>query len=218
MNIKDLTLRVIALFRPRKVERDLGDELAFHIACETRKLMTCYGTTETTTARQAIGKRRRVKSIISMAAPRQCVSDSMPKIAGVLAPPRSFAAIMTCVPQAPHRSALVRTAVDLLARAGAGGEPLGSRGRSSSRDSIGACAGTPRARDSRALQELRFRVRSRQAVEAVTLSGVQEHAAFRADAADRQDPALTCFEALPTAHAHFPLRSRQTTSPLVFRA
>ena len=104
------------------------------------------------------------------------------------------AAIMGCVPQASHRSALARTAVDLLARARAGGEPPGPRGRSSSRDSIGARAGTPRARDSRALQELRFPVRRGEAVEAVPLSGVQGLAALRADAADRQDPTLTGFQ------------------------
>src|SRR5262245_58689255 len=35
----DLWLRIRALFTPRKVERELDDELVFHIDCETRKLM-----------------------------------------------------------------------------------------------------------------------------------------------------------------------------------
>jgi hypothetical protein len=39
MNLTDLRLRVRALFTPAKVERELDDELAFHIECETRKLM-----------------------------------------------------------------------------------------------------------------------------------------------------------------------------------
>src|SRR4051812_13972498 len=39
MNLRDWTLRVRALVRPRSVERDLQDELAFHIARETKKLM-----------------------------------------------------------------------------------------------------------------------------------------------------------------------------------
>src|SRR5689334_5513791 len=39
MTFSDLRLRVPALFRPGRVERDLDDELAFHIECETRKLM-----------------------------------------------------------------------------------------------------------------------------------------------------------------------------------
>src|SRR5690349_19361357 len=39
MNLRDLRLRVRALFSPARVERELGDELAFHIECETRKLM-----------------------------------------------------------------------------------------------------------------------------------------------------------------------------------
>jgi len=39
MHLNDLKLRARALFSPRKVERELGDELAFHITCETRKLM-----------------------------------------------------------------------------------------------------------------------------------------------------------------------------------
>src|SRR4051812_22704267 len=39
MKFSDLRLRVRALFTPGQVERDLDEELAFHIACETRKLM-----------------------------------------------------------------------------------------------------------------------------------------------------------------------------------
>jgi hypothetical protein len=39
MNLTDLRLRVRALFTPAKVERELDDELAFDIECETRKLM-----------------------------------------------------------------------------------------------------------------------------------------------------------------------------------
>jgi hypothetical protein len=39
MPLNDLKLRVRALFSPRKVERELGDELAFHITRETRRLM-----------------------------------------------------------------------------------------------------------------------------------------------------------------------------------
>jgi predicted permease len=37
MNLRDLKLRVRALFSPRRVERDLDDELTFHIERETRK-------------------------------------------------------------------------------------------------------------------------------------------------------------------------------------
>src|SRR5262245_56325852 len=39
MSIRDWTLRLRALLRPRRVERDLDDELAFHIERETRKLV-----------------------------------------------------------------------------------------------------------------------------------------------------------------------------------
>src|SRR5262245_35368948 len=39
MTFADLKLRVRALFTPHAVERELGEELAFHIECETRKLM-----------------------------------------------------------------------------------------------------------------------------------------------------------------------------------
>jgi hypothetical protein len=39
MNLTDFRLRVRALFPPAKVERELDDELAFDIECETRKLM-----------------------------------------------------------------------------------------------------------------------------------------------------------------------------------
>jgi len=40
MKVSDLRLRVRALFAPRTVERELDDELAFHIECETRKAMS----------------------------------------------------------------------------------------------------------------------------------------------------------------------------------
>ena len=39
MRVRDLRLRVRALFTPGSVERELDDELAFHIECEARKLM-----------------------------------------------------------------------------------------------------------------------------------------------------------------------------------
>lgn len=39
MNLRDLTLRARALFTPGSVERDLHDELSFHIECETTKLI-----------------------------------------------------------------------------------------------------------------------------------------------------------------------------------
>ena len=39
MNLHDLRLRIRALTAPRAVERELQDELAFHVECETRKLM-----------------------------------------------------------------------------------------------------------------------------------------------------------------------------------
>jgi len=39
MNLRDLTLRARALFTPGSVERDLHDELSFHIECETMKLI-----------------------------------------------------------------------------------------------------------------------------------------------------------------------------------
>jgi predicted permease len=39
MTLRDLKLRARALFRPRSVERELDDELAFHLECETRKLV-----------------------------------------------------------------------------------------------------------------------------------------------------------------------------------
>lgn len=39
MHLRDLKLRALALFRPRRVERELDDELAFHLECETRKLV-----------------------------------------------------------------------------------------------------------------------------------------------------------------------------------
>ena len=39
MNLRDLTLRARALFAPRRAERDLRDELQFHIEREARKLI-----------------------------------------------------------------------------------------------------------------------------------------------------------------------------------
>jgi putative ABC transport system permease protein len=39
MNIRDLTLRARALFRPHRVEQELHDELAFHIEREAKKLL-----------------------------------------------------------------------------------------------------------------------------------------------------------------------------------
>jgi predicted permease len=39
MNLRDWTLRARTLFRPNLVERELNDELSFHIECETRKLV-----------------------------------------------------------------------------------------------------------------------------------------------------------------------------------
>ena len=39
MTLKDLKLRARALIAPRRVEQELDDELAFHIECETQKLM-----------------------------------------------------------------------------------------------------------------------------------------------------------------------------------
>ena len=39
MNLRDLTLRARALFAPTRAERDLHDELSFHIERETMKLI-----------------------------------------------------------------------------------------------------------------------------------------------------------------------------------
>jgi hypothetical protein len=39
MKFHDLRLRVRALLTPSRIERELDDELAFHIECETRHLM-----------------------------------------------------------------------------------------------------------------------------------------------------------------------------------
>jgi putative ABC transport system permease protein len=39
VNVSDFLLRVRALFTPGSVEREPDDELAFHVECETRKLM-----------------------------------------------------------------------------------------------------------------------------------------------------------------------------------
>jgi predicted permease len=52
MNLRDLKLRARALFRPRRVERELDDELAFHVECETRKLVE-QGVAPDDAARQA---------------------------------------------------------------------------------------------------------------------------------------------------------------------
>jgi len=47
VNLSDLKLRIRALLIPRRVERELDDELAFHIECETRKLTAAgLGATE----------------------------------------------------------------------------------------------------------------------------------------------------------------------------
>ena len=40
MNLRDLKLRARALFAPRRVERELDDELAFHIERETQRLIS----------------------------------------------------------------------------------------------------------------------------------------------------------------------------------
>ena len=45
MNLRDLKLRARALFAPRRVERELDDELAFHIERETQRLIS-QGMTE----------------------------------------------------------------------------------------------------------------------------------------------------------------------------
>src|SRR6187200_93154 len=39
MTMRDLVLRCRALLNPRRAERELDDELAFHVECETRKLV-----------------------------------------------------------------------------------------------------------------------------------------------------------------------------------
>ena len=39
MNLRDLKLRARALFAPNRAERDLHDELSFHIEREAMKLM-----------------------------------------------------------------------------------------------------------------------------------------------------------------------------------
>ena len=39
MNLRDLKLRARALFRPRRVEQELNDELAFHVERETKQLI-----------------------------------------------------------------------------------------------------------------------------------------------------------------------------------
>ena len=39
MTLKDLKLRARALLAPRRVEQELDEELAFHIECETQKLV-----------------------------------------------------------------------------------------------------------------------------------------------------------------------------------
>ena len=39
MNLRDLKLRMRALLRPRRVEQDLHDELAFHLEREAQKLI-----------------------------------------------------------------------------------------------------------------------------------------------------------------------------------
>jgi len=44
MRLRDLPLRLRALITPRRVERDLHDELSFHIERETRKLILAQTT------------------------------------------------------------------------------------------------------------------------------------------------------------------------------
>ena len=39
MTFRDLLLRGRALLNPQRAERELDDELAFHVECETRKLV-----------------------------------------------------------------------------------------------------------------------------------------------------------------------------------
>ena len=51
MNLRDLKLRARALFAPRRVERELDDELAFHIDRETEKLVAEGMTTAEARAR-----------------------------------------------------------------------------------------------------------------------------------------------------------------------
>jgi predicted permease len=55
MNLKDLELRARAVFRRGRVERELNDELAFHIECETRKLMAA-GINATEARRRALAR------------------------------------------------------------------------------------------------------------------------------------------------------------------
>ena len=39
MTLRDVRLRLRALLTPRRAERDLHEELAFHVECETKKLI-----------------------------------------------------------------------------------------------------------------------------------------------------------------------------------
>src|SRR3954469_20450060 len=55
MNLSDLRLRARALFTPADVERELDDELAFHVQCETRKLVAS-GLSEAEARRQALAR------------------------------------------------------------------------------------------------------------------------------------------------------------------
>jgi hypothetical protein len=52
MSVRQVLLRVRALLQPYRVERDLDDELAFHVECETQKLVA-QGIEQTDAARQA---------------------------------------------------------------------------------------------------------------------------------------------------------------------
>ena len=52
MNLRDIKLRIRALIRPGRVERELHDELAFHLERETRRLVDA-GTTPIEARRQA---------------------------------------------------------------------------------------------------------------------------------------------------------------------
>src|SRR4051812_5967579 len=55
MNLRDLRLRIRALVHPAQVERDLHDELSFHVDCETRKLIAA-GADPEAARRQAMAR------------------------------------------------------------------------------------------------------------------------------------------------------------------
>jgi hypothetical protein len=37
MNLRDLKFRIRALMAPRRIEREMDEELAFHLECETQR-------------------------------------------------------------------------------------------------------------------------------------------------------------------------------------